>query len=276
MKPLLCFVGLCLLINNSTGKSVCGQSEIGSLAKDIGNELGFSSIIYASNINAICNYYLYYLFASVFFIFFFLNNFLHSLTPIAMQWLTNANVLTRQLSKNAVSSTIVPTFNHLKNILNSNGGRIKRPMVVASIRTLKSLNTLKKITKQIKMSYPLWVVAFPVSTDGLCNICNAPVENYFSTTLDTNLYVWCCCTGKIYEWWSIDGEKIEYADFGHWSINEGLELFNYNSLNRRKSLNGKELRVIHYNVNILLNFYNLTILLFIVKCILLIFNRNHQ
>ncbi|XP_063993279.1 glutamate receptor 1-like [Diachasmimorpha longicaudata] len=142
--------------------------------------------------------------------------------------------------------TVMISFVQFEERFKFYAGRTVRPLVVIIFVTIEDVQSFSTITRDLDMSYAVWLLLFmgDASPD-VCAFCQNPRGNLLNLKYDSEVFVSCCQSKFIEEWWSALTEHTNSLELGRWTGDQRrIEWFFSDSLySRRHSMEGQEFRI---------------------------------
>ncbi|XP_076760312.1 putative glutamate receptor [Xylocopa sonorina] len=157
---------------------------------------------------------------------------------------TMAHIWSRAFSREGVLTMII-NLPQLSREARMARGCIARRLYVVMLVTNDTMNEFSMTTRQIDVSFPVWLVMFlPHMGDPMRGFCQNPVGNPFNLKFNTEMLVLCYDRPLLEEWYVVGDNRTRVFELATWRSGEGFRLKTTLSLyGRRNNMFGEKMRL---------------------------------
>ncbi|CAL7936743.1 unnamed protein product [Xylocopa violacea] len=157
---------------------------------------------------------------------------------------TMAHIWSRAFSREGILTMII-NLPQLSREARMTQGCITRRLYVVMLVTNDSMNEFSMTTRQIDVSFPVWLVIFlPHKDNPMRSFCENPTGNPFNLKFDTEMLVLCYNRPLMEEWYAVGDNRTRLFSLATWKSGEGLRLKTDLSLyGRRNNMFGEKIRL---------------------------------
>ncbi|XP_011311752.1 probable glutamate receptor [Fopius arisanus] len=152
---------------------------------------------------------------------------------------------TRMLSNGGIS-TLILDFKQFESRLNEYIGKTYPSLIVIDLNVIDELHSLESITKNLDMSYSVWLIFFSQHNNyDICNFCRNPPSNFMNLNFGSKALILCCDSEIIEEWWCTEKHCPKRQALAQ-LMNGNLYISWFHDKwlrDRRNSMDGQRLRV---------------------------------
>ncbi|XP_076677003.1 glutamate receptor ionotropic, delta-2 isoform X2 [Andrena cerasifolii] len=140
---------------------------------------------------------------------------------------------------------MIMSFSDLPRETKKYQGNILRPLYVVLLTTKETMNEFAMATRQIDISFPVWLVMFlPYRGDPMKSFCQNPTGNPFNLVFNTEMLILCYNLPILNEWYALRDNRTRVSNLAIWNASVGFRLSTNSSLYaRRNNMFGEVMRV---------------------------------